>query len=129
MASKTFETARIPNPDQVKLYSSLLLPVLDYACITYHSMLTVDQSKEIEKLQRNSLRVIYGPNISYAGMLEMSGLEWLPDRRLQLLDNFAKEAAEDPKYREEKFARTSRLYNSPLYFMRRRLNQIYTPTT
>ena len=122
--------------------------MLDYACVTYHSMLTVDQSKEIEKQQRNSLKVIYGPNIIYAGMLNLSGLEWLPDRRLRLLDNFAKKAAEDPKYRrwfppkeffhrdlrrelffEEKFARTSRLYNSPLYFMRRRLNQIYTPTT
>ena len=61
-------------------------------------MLTVDQSKEIEKLQRNSLKVIDGPNISYAEMLDMFGLEWLPDRRLRLLDNFAKKAAEDPKY-------------------------------
>ena len=80
-----------------------------------------------------------GPNISYAGMLDMSGLEWLPDRQFRLLDNFSKKAAEGPKYRrlfpckelvfEEKIVRTSCLYNSPLYFMRRQLNQIYTPTT
>ena len=32
-------------------------------------------------------------------MLDMSGLEWLPDRRHRLLDNFAKRVAEGPKYR------------------------------
>ena len=36
--------ADIPESDLIKLYLSLVLPVLDYTCVVYHSMLTITQS-------------------------------------------------------------------------------------
>ena len=97
----------------------------------------------MEKLQRNVLKVIYGFHTSYSEAIEKSGLETLQDRRQRLFDRFALKAADDPRFKkwfprkvfthpnlrrellfEEKFAHTERLYRSPVYAMRRRLNTI-----
>ena len=83
--------------------------------------------------------------MSYADTLEMSGLEYLCERRLRLVDKFIIKCAMSERFSEkwfpkkefvhmdlrkelvyvEKYARTSRLYDSPLYFYRRRLNEIH----
>ena len=75
----------------------------------------------------------------------MSGLESLVERRHRLVDRFILKAVKNDKITdswfptksfihhnlrrekifEEKFARTERLYKSPLYTFRRRLNEIY----
>ena len=75
----------------------------------------------------------------------MSGLETLEKRREKALLKFAQKASSNPQFMdwfprnnnrssqrtgkefEEKFARSDRLYNSPLFAMRRALNN--TPTS
>ena len=136
--------ANIPVPDLIRLYLSLVLPTLDYSCVVYHSLLSITQSQQLEGLQKLALKIIYGvTGVSYSSLLENSGLSTLSERRLGLVDGFLRKAIKDPRYDEwfptrefthhdlrkeniyvEKFARTSRLYNSPLYFYRRRLNNM-----
>ena len=84
---------------------------------------------------------MYGYNKSYAELLEESGLQTLKSRRESALLRFANNCLTNPNYQhwfrenqnprcsqrnptrfEEKLARTSRLYNSPLYTARRALN-------
>ena len=43
--------AGIPPNDLLALYRSLLLPILDYAAIVYHSMLSAQQRSDMEHLQ------------------------------------------------------------------------------
>ena len=123
----------------------MLVPVLDYAAVCYHSLLSERQSLRLESAQKLVLRIIHGYDISYNELLEKSDCERLKDRRLRLIDKFLSKAVENDRFSakwfpkrtfvhfdlrqerfyEEKYARTSRLYNSPLYFFRRRLNETF----
>ena len=87
------------------------------------------------------LKTIYGFEISYAQALIKSGLEKLSDRAKKLSTEFAIKTSNNPKYSswfpkkadrgyplrrpliyEEELAAESRLFNSPLFNMRRILN-------
>ena len=120
------------------VYKSVILPILDYACVTYHSMLTAAQNDLLERLQRRAVKIIHGKYASYSATLEKMGLVPLKERRQKLVEKFAEknrnkrgwfqpENSVRPQRLgervQEKFARTERLRNSPLYYMRRLLNQ------
>ena len=132
------------NEDLVKVYTSIIRPVADYMQEVYHPMMTDRQDEAIERLQNHALKCIYGPRISGRKMRELSGLTTLRERRVEACDKFAAKcvdcprfghwfprrksarptrsaAAGGPEFREE-FARCDRLYYSPIFYMRRRLN-------
>ena len=130
----------MPGKDLKKLYCSLIRLVLEYSSVTYHSMLSKGQENELEKIQKKCLRCMYGYDKSYSELLKESELEPLKTRRERAFVKFAKKSSENPIYEHwfkrnsplvntrnpktfvEKFAKTSRLYNSPIYAMRRALN-------
>ena len=83
---------------------------------------------------------MYGYRKSYEELLQESGLQKLSVRRQEAVRKFAQKTSENSFYSYmfpktdsardlrstktfvEKFARSNRLYNSPLYYMRRLLN-------
>ena len=83
---------------------------------------------------------MYGYDKSYGALLRLSGLETLKSRREVHFQKFAKKTSENVNYKhlfpkntssvrtrhsklfKEEFARTDRLYNSPVFAMRRALN-------
>ena len=103
-------------------------------------MLNDDQDQLLERLQRQALKVAYGTGISYTEMRVKAGISTLRQRRIDLSDKFAAKCIDGDRFRhwfperrasrgsrrgekyEEFFARCKRYYNSPLFFMRRRLN-------
>ena len=127
----------MPEQDLVKLYVCFLLSVVDFSCVVYHSILTLEQAKEIEGLQATALKIIYGFDHFYASLLEKSGLELVAERRIKMLDKFIIKTAKNEHYAkkwflrkefiyfdlrkellyEEKFAKMDRLYNAPLFFI------------
>ena len=135
--------AHIPDGDLAKLYQVLVVPTLDYAVPVYHSQLTQEQSDGLEKMQARALKIIFGYEHSYRELLEMSGIESLWERREKLMDKFITKLAANERFAgkwlprkefqhhdlrkelvyKEKFARTERLYRSPKYYIRRRLNE------
>ena len=87
----------IPSRDLIKLYQSLVLPVLDYTCVVYHSMLTKTQENELEHLQKLALKTIYGvTDVSYNTLLDNAGITSLASRRLCLVDKFLQKAINHP---------------------------------
>ena len=123
----------------VRVYLMNIRPVADYAAVVYHSLMTDEQDEILERQQNFALKLIYGPKISAAKMRQKAGICTLRDRRITLCDRFAAKAAADPVFKkwfplkagrqtrtsmkyEEKYARCDRLKNSPIFFMRRRLN-------
>ena len=101
-----------------------------------------DRSDKIERLQKIALKIIYGFSLTYEELLAKSGLHSLQYRRKEAFKKFAASLASSDRYgnewfplkntarslRKEKkyeefYARTDRLYNSPLYKMRRILNE------
>ena len=122
------------------MYTTIIRPVAEYCSVVYHSMMTDREDEQMERLQATALRYVYGFGLSYAKMREMSGLDTLRSRRIALCDKFAAGCLKGERFRDwfpkhvpgrvsrqsllysEFFARCDRLKNSPLYFMRRRLN-------
>ena len=111
--------------------------------VVYHSLLTDEQDGMLDQCQAHALRCIYGKGVSYQKMREMAGVKTLRQRRIDACDRFAAKCLKDPRFSgwflhkggtrassrsgiaekyEEKFARCDRLRNTPLFFMRRRLN-------
>ena len=124
-----------------KVYRTVILPIAYYCQVVYHAMITDEQDQQIERLQSKALKCIYGPYHSYASMREMAGVTTLRQRRIQATDKFASKcvgsdrfsrwfplrqagwagARRGEKYHEE-FARSDRLKNTPIFYMRRRMN-------
>ena len=126
--------------DLVTVYTTMVRPVADYMMEVYHSMLTDWQDEAIERLQTHALKCIFGPRISGRKMRDLAGLTTLRQRRIEYVDKFAGKCAASDRFEDwfpereggrstrkrekyiEEFARCDRLFNSPIYYMRRRLN-------
>ena len=127
-----------------QIYVALIVrPVFEYASACFHTGLTTEQSNRLEKMQRISLKIIYGLSTSYADCLEKSGLRTLSDRRQTLFENFVNKSYESERFRtrgfEEKrpcgyplrpekvvkelFASRERLQKAPLYQARKLVNE------
>ena len=65
--------------------------MLDYStAVVYHSLLRKGEEKDLEDMQKKALWIVYGLNHSYESCLNKSGPSTLKDRRLELVDKFAK---------------------------------------
>ena len=131
--------AKISNCILLEIYKVMYRPILEYCSQVYNSMLTEELSSTLERQQKRALKVIYGFETTYEQLLLKTGLETLASRRESAFSVFANKLLESnrfgdlfsinqypenmaslrntKKFREE-FARTLRLYNSPLYAMR-----------
>ena len=122
------------------VYTATIRSVLEYSSNAYHSQLNQHQINILERVQKRSLRAIYGYHYNYDQLLELSGLPTLESRRQIAFEKFANKTLANTKYRSwfpkrtqirdvrnirpylEENAITQRLYRSPLYAMRRYLN-------
>ena len=120
------------------VYRTAIRPILDYCAVVCHLMLTDEQDQIVEKLQARVLKNIYGYQESYAEMRRKAEVTTHRVRRIELCDKFAQKVVGNPHFDwfperqgrsgrqgdayQEFQARTDWLYNSPLYYFRRRLN-------
>lgn len=117
----------------------MIPPIHDYCSMVYNFSLTKNQELELERLQARALKAIFGYYFSYRELLEKTGLSTLKGPRDARADSFTYRclkgrfahwfplAANDRETRnskeyQENFAHCTRLYFSPLYLLRRRLN-------
>ena len=132
--------AGLEEEDLLRAYNTLVRPTVEYAVPTYHPMLNQSMRDEIEGIQKRACRVIFGWDCDYDVLVDSGRVEALDSRREKLTMNFARKAEKNPRFEHwfeksvpertlrkqstyvEKFARTERLRNSPLYYMRRAMN-------
>ena len=72
--------ARIIECDIVLIYCAIVRSILEYSCEVWHPGLSGRQSRDIERVQKRCLRIIY-PERSYSEALSLCGLERLDARR------------------------------------------------
>ena len=131
----------LTEEDILKAYTVYIRPLAEYAAPAFHSMLSSTMAANLESQQRNALKIIYGYNVSREELYVKSGLDTLAKRRDTLTLKFARKMAHNPDFREhfpkhkavrntrqqityqEIHTRSTRLYNSPLFHMRRALNE------
>jgi hypothetical protein len=124
----------------VEVYTSIIRAGIEFSSVVYHSMLTGEQVKTLERLQYQSLKCIFGLQLSYRAVLEAANLQPLSERRELACEKFAKKCVNGkyshwfplkqrrPGLREQKiyleqYARCDRLRNTPVFYMRRLLNK------
>ena len=126
--------------DLLKVYKAVILPVHDYCSCVFNNSLTLNQASALERLQAQALKSIFGYEHSYRAQLEIINIPSLQERRDKRTKKFARKCLLGDKYKkwfllnpaarptrgqtvyQEEFAPTKRLYNSPIYAMRRVLN-------
>ena len=142
-AIRNLKKAKIRTQSLVIIYCSLLRSTIEYAAPVYSHFLTREQSAALERLQAQSLKTIFGFEKSYNECLELSGLETLEKRRETLVRKFTIKAANNPLWEHwfpkhedynynlrkkltyvEEFAAKERLRLSPIFTMRRILNEL-----
>lgn len=77
----------------VAVYKSVILPVADYCCTAYHSLLTDFQDQLLEREQVGALHRIYGYGLLARKLRDKAGIPTLRSRRVELTDKFARKAA------------------------------------
>lgn len=126
------------DQELVKVYTSSIRPLAEYCCPAFHSMLTDEQDQLLENAQVGALRAIFGFGLSARKLRQAAQVDTLRQRRIALTDKFARSALASDKFKhwfprnlegrsvrnreefKEFFAKTDRLRNSPLVYMRRR---------
>ena len=135
---RNLKKAKMKEELMTDYYTMVIRPMIEYALQVYHFGLTVGQSERIEGFQRLALKIIYGFEVSYRVALERSGLERLADRQTKLCLSFAVNPRYDhwfptnnrseynlrtqKKFKEE-FTATERRWRSPIFALRRLLNE------
>ena len=128
----------------VDVYIKQVRSVLEIAVPVWHPGITVNESRDIERVQKSALQVILGPRyINYKNALFKCGLKTLKQRRSELCERFAKKAAKHVKHRKwfvpnnkttvtrlsqpryrPVYTRTARFDRSPICYLTKLLNDL-----
>ena len=83
----------------VKVFTTQIRSVLEFGAVTWHPMLTKENSNSIERVQRSALAIILSPDYrSYEEALAKTELERLDKRRIKLSLSFAKKSAKHTEH-------------------------------
>ena len=126
------------------IYTTQVRSLLEYGAVSWHSMLTIENERAIERVQKSAIAIILGAEYeNYEQGLSNLSLQRLDLRRKKLCTTFARKAAKHPlhsnwfqkndlpikvKTRSQKqtykpdLARTQRLLRSPIPYMTMLLN-------
>ena len=110
----------VRKEDLIEIYVLYIRSIAEYCSVAFHSSLTVEQSNQIERIQKTCLKVILDEMyIDYASALEMSGLDTLYDRRVKLFplnSNVGSCNVRNSETYSVKFASTSTYRDSTIPF-------------
>ena len=82
---KVLKRCSLSTSDLLYFYTSAVRPLLEYACPAWHTSLTSEQSKQIERIQIRALKIIVNTNcIDYENSCLIHNLDTLSNRRNQL---------------------------------------------
>jgi len=81
---KQLRRAEIPTRDLLHFYTTVVRPVLEYACPVWHSGLTVAQSDLLESMQKRAIRIVYS-DADYQTSLIVAAINTLRKKREALM--------------------------------------------
>ena len=126
------------------MYCCFVRPIFETNSVIFHSMLTREQSRELEQLQKKLVKLCFGINSGYAAIREEKNIMTLEHRRVRAAEKFVAKTIEDkrfgPKWYKkrqeapmqmrrrniyvEERARTERFRKSPLLYFQRVANTL-----
>ena len=133
-----------PRKDLKLIYIIYVRSILEQSCVVWHSSLTFENKEDIERVQKNALRIILQNEYTqYEKALDLLNLDSLEDRRTHLSLRFALKCKNNPimstlfEHKEKihemtlrkteifkvNTANTERYRNSAVPYMQRLLNE------
>ena len=122
----------------VDIYKLFCRSILEFGAPVWSGALTKQNQQNIERVQRNALRIIFGASFtSYEDCLEKISVDTLQQRRGKLCLNFAENCLKNEKFRHwfptgvgtrsgthyfDTEAKTGRFKNSAIPYLTRLLN-------
>ena len=86
--------------DLIEIYVLFIRSVVEYCSIVFHSGLTIEQTNDLERIQKVCLKIILGDNfVNYSAALEMTGLDTLHIRREKRVLNFSLKCLKHPVHK------------------------------
>ena len=83
------------------MFVSYVRPAIKYATSISHGCLTEEQSKKLERIKKRARRIILDAKYnSYTEALDLTGLQTLSKRRVQLCTKFAVDCTRSDRYSE-----------------------------
>ena len=143
-AISKLKRARVPDQDILKFFFVKIRSVLESNAPVFHSMLTQDDSNDIERVQKIALRVILDDDyVDYTTACATLNIETLETRRRKLSLNFALKCLKNEKFKDlfklntvgahykirdvdrfdVPFAKSSRYKKSPKVYLTNLLNE------
>ena len=93
---KQLKRSGAPLSDLLCFYTTVVRPVLEYACPVWHSSLTDAQTETLESLQKRAMSIVYSSS-NYIGNLTIAGIDTLQNRRESLSKKFFQHNVLDDK--------------------------------
>jgi len=90
--------AGVEPQDIVRVFTSTIRAILEYACAAWHTCLTSEQSERLESIQRRAMSIV-APDMSYRQALSTFGLPTLKERREGLARDFFIKIIEKPDHK------------------------------
>ena len=81
------------------VYFQHIRSIIEFGATAWNSAISLTKSKKLERVQKVALRLIYGRIVSYTELLKIAKLGTLAKRREKLCLEFAKKAAQHPKFK------------------------------
>ena len=88
---------KMKSAEIIKVYTSLVRPLMEYSCQLWHGGLTESQHNLLESIQERALRIAH-PSLPYKEALDKSHLDSLVDRRDKLCNRLF-QAAKHPNHK------------------------------
>ena len=134
--------AKLQKQEMIQVYNSTIRSIIEFCSPVYSSMLTAGQSNRLENLQAKVTRIVFGSDQTREERLTLAGLCPLQERRVARCRKFANKCLDSDRFKhwflphentcsmrlrktlnvQEYQALTNRRYNSPLFYLRRVLN-------
>ena len=90
---------RASRDDLLRVWTSYLRPICEYAAPLWHSSITSAESSKIERIQKRALRLILGSDYTcYIDALTILNIPSMHQRREDLCLKFAKSLLKSPKF-------------------------------
>ena len=138
--------AGIAGQKLFKLYAAMIRPTLETNCVIFHPMLNKGQAAELERLQKQAVKLCFGWNSPYEEICVMNNIDSLAQRRERRIRRFVSKAMMNRKFASRWFvrrpeiendlrnrrpfvenkAKTERYKNRPLVYMQKIANDLCT---
>lgn len=89
--------SNLNSRDMVRVFTSLIRPLVEYACQVWHPGLTQQQTDQIELVQERALKMIFS-ELTYEDALESANVEKLSVRRTNMCEKLFIDA-QNPQHR------------------------------